>query len=499
MTAEKSQSHPLSSIDVLGLGLYVEMFDHSQILGELQQHLDGAIIPADPTAFPMVAREREAASDARAREAVKSAMEAFVKQWPIPSISVWPYCENPKAVKGLPGASHGYPYFDDRINDLRILAGLHQHKVKSLGAFFSDNPEDILERSFQFFDGNVNVPALLILVSDGDQVRSMLGDLTRKAYCGDGPRRYGSMSESFVALLLARRDRVESMRSARPGGGVGFSPTKYLLEPWTDQQIQHFESLPTIARIHRPVRVAHCKDSEGRPTFDTANGSQVMRSKEKQETLKAGMDAVLKCTREGNPARIFYDLGDTSRGRNTISLSNVINSSLPEFDVFDPGMGCDVRLRLGETGAASPFVQWALASIAAFDSKEESVAINARQTGESTVTVITPVIDERKLGKSTATDGELIHLVAAPKVTRAVAIGVRMKSGDECPQMGMWRCDPPDAEAGATHLIRSGRTFPTVSVARTLTAWEKLRGESSFQKVAANWTLESYHSPSEFK
>lgn len=497
MIPENSSPNALSSIDVLGLGLYVEMFDHSQVLGELQQQSGKAIVPNDPTAFLLTAQERKALSNKRAKQTVKSAIGAFVERWPIPSLSVWPYCENPKSVEGLPWASHGYRYFDDRINDLRIQAGLHQHKVSNLGAFFSDNPEDVLERSFKFFDGNPNVPALLIFVSDGDQLRSMLGDVTRNAYCVDGPRRHGSMSESFVALLLGRRDRVESLRSASTDGRGGFVQTKYLTEPWTDQQIRHFESLSAIARIHRPVRVAYRRDSEGKPTFEPTSGSQEMRSTEKHEALKKGIDAALKSTREGAPARMFYDLGDPAKARGTISLSNVINSSLPEFDLFDPAVGCDVRFRLGETGAASPFVQWALASIAAFDNEDTSIAISARQPGESTVTLITPVSDERKISRPIVADGSLVHLATAPSIARAVAIGTRMKTGDECPQDGIWRCEPHDAEAGPTHFFPAGRFFPKVSVERKLSAWEKLRGDSTRASVPAIWVLASYASRSD--
>ena len=54
------------------------------------------------------------------------------------------------------------------------IGGMSDHKTNHISAFFHDNPEEILERAFQFFEGYPDVPALLLLMSDGDMIRSQM-------------------------------------------------------------------------------------------------------------------------------------------------------------------------------------------------------------------------------------------------------------------------------------------------------------------------------------
>ena len=77
---------------------------------------------------------------------------------------------------------------------------MHHHDIASLGAFFRNEPEEVMERAFQFFEQNPEIPALLLMMSDGDQTRGMVGDMSRESYWNEGPRRFDSMVESFVVL-----------------------------------------------------------------------------------------------------------------------------------------------------------------------------------------------------------------------------------------------------------------------------------------------------------
>ena len=190
--------------------------------------------------------------------------------------------------------------FNNRIDCLKTTAGMAEHRVVSIGAFFDDHPEEVLERAFRFFDGFPEVPALLLLVSDGDRTRVMTGDMRRLSHCGDGPRRFGAMTESFAALLLARRDRVDTY--LRPFAGSrethlykagppkpGFKPSRFIPEAWSAEQIDRFDDLPTIAVLHRPIRVGYRSGAEDKPITDSAEQAELMPLKKKTSRLQGGI------------------------------------------------------------------------------------------------------------------------------------------------------------------------------------------------------------------
>ena len=204
------------------------------------------------------------------------------------------------------------------------------------------------------------------------------------------------MTEAMVVLVLARRDRVDALRpftpqttgdrnaqfhterdrqlnaaraAARAAGKpepqqLVFKPSRYLPTPWTEQQLSQFDQLATIAVVHRPVRISYRKDKQGNPTVDPAKQASLMHDQEQQAAFKVGLDAALRDIPGGKPARVFYDTGGPVTGRHVVPLSLAAYHSLPGFDLFKPDHGYDLSARLGNTGAASPFVQWALAAIA---------------------------------------------------------------------------------------------------------------------------------------
>ena len=153
--------------------------------------------------------------------------------------------------------------------------------------------------------------------------------------------------------------------------------------------------MPTIAVLHRPIRVTYRKDKDGKPTFDAKLKSSLMHEQEQQAAFRTGFDAALKEIPGGKPARVFYDAGGPATGRHVVPLSLAAHLSLPAFDLFTPAEGIDLCARIGNTGAASPFVQWALASMAASKNKDASITVNLRQGEEATITVVTPRVDPR--------------------------------------------------------------------------------------------------------
>ena len=517
----------LTTLDVIGVGLCIEMFQQSLVLDEMQMHPNESILRSDLRLFPTSEAEKKLATEKRCAEVLEWGAKYFVENWPIPSVSICPTRRNLDISNTAADGKGNADFFSNRIHSLTGLAEMPSHKIASQGAFFRDEPEEILERAFQFFEGHPEVPALLLFATDGDQTRRMIGDMSRETHWGDGPRRFDAMAESIVALVVARRERIDALRPFMPPPETalhaagkappGFKPSKFLPEPWTYDQLQQFDSLPSIAVLHRPIRVSYRLDQNDKPTFDVAQQASLMYPQERQSTFKAGFDAALQEIPGGKPARVLYDAGSPVTGIHVIPLAQAVDSSLPKFDLYKSDEGYNIHERIGNTGAASPFVQCALAIIAGYRNKDASITVNLRQRDEATITVVTHSADTRKhiMGDPidfdlAPWDGGLATSVAPaiatnnakpatpvsrPAVTRTVALGTRLQTGDECPQSGMWQCDPPDAAHGAAHFIAAWRTLPQVTVEHTLTAWQKLRGDAAMERVSANWTLISYDEP----
>ena len=427
------------SLDVLGIGLAVEKFRQSEVWIEIQEHPKGSILPADLSTYPTNFTIKELAMDKRSADVLEWGASRFVEQWPIPSISIWSHCYKPEMPDTSFDGKTTYDFFNDRIQDLRRPAGMHAHQIASLGSIFLNEPEVVLERAFQFFDQNPEVPALLVFASDGDMTRLWTGDVSRRPYWEEGPRRIDSMTEAMVVLVLARRDRVDALRpfaphatgdrnaqfhtererqlnaaraAARAAGKpepqqLVFKPSRYLPTPWTEQQLSQFDQLATIAVVHRPVRVSYRKDKQGKPTWDPAQQTSLMHDQEQQAAFKAGLDAALREIPGGKPARVFYDTGGPAAGRHVVPLSLAAHHSLPGFDLFKPDQGYDLHARLGNTGAASPFVQWALAAMAAHHQKNSSLTVNLRRNDEATITAVTPSPDSSNPNKTNPLDFKL--------------------------------------------------------------------------------------------
>ena len=153
--------------------------------------------------------------------------------------------------------------------------------------------------------------------------------------------------------------------------------------------------MPTIAVLHRPIRVTYRKNKDGKPTFDAKQQAHLMQAQEQQAAFKIGFDAALQEIPGGRPARVFYDTGGGPTNHHMVPMTVAAHLSLPALDLFKPAEGIDLSIRIGNTGAASPFVQWALASMAANKNKDASITVNLRQGEEATITVVTPRADPR--------------------------------------------------------------------------------------------------------
>jgi len=503
MAISTNDSSPrLTSLEVIGLGISIEDSQLLQIWEEIQDSPKSSFLSSDPESYPEIAEERRLATESRSTFVLSAAAKHFVQHWPIPSVSIWPGRDMTSVSADTPDLMASY--FANRIDNLRNAAEMPSHQIASLGAFCSNEPEEVLERAFQFFDGYPDVPALLLFATDGDMTRKLVGDTNREANWKDGPRRFDSMAETMVALILARRERIDALRPfagareththAATSARSGFKPTKYLPEAWTAEQIDEFDRLKTIAIIHRPIQVDYLKEKDAPATADTEQKIRLIAPQLRLPVFKEAFDMALQAIPEGKPTRIFYDTGGGETGGNITPLFSAALASLPESDLNDPNEGVDISQRIGNTGACSPFVMWALAAMTSYENRASGITVNLRRREGAMITAITPSVKKQDIERIKPTIPTSLNDVRSLQPAMK-ALGTRQSSGDECTQSGMWQCSPADAKAGNLHFIPAGRIFPLVRVTRELGAWQKLRGEPHQVNVPATWTLVSYDKP----
>lgn len=169
-------SQKLDTLDVLSLGLSVDVFRQGKTWEELEaqsknQHESlhaGSILPMDPRQYPITADDKDMASAKREADALELGLRNFLEKWPIPTITIvrgW----NPTTpnLRFTPGETQ--ESLNVMVNDMRIPAGLHWHRIRSMqnGIICNDTPEGAVEYVFQLFEQHPDLPALLIYVNEG--------------------------------------------------------------------------------------------------------------------------------------------------------------------------------------------------------------------------------------------------------------------------------------------------------------------------------------------
>lgn len=86
----------LETLDVLSIGISLDVFRQGQIWKELQEknakqteslHV-GSILPMDPKKYPITADDKDTASEKREADALELGLRDFLEKWPIPTVTV---------------------------------------------------------------------------------------------------------------------------------------------------------------------------------------------------------------------------------------------------------------------------------------------------------------------------------------------------------------------------------------------------------------------------
>ncbi|WP_339069814.1 DUF2875 family protein [Pseudomonas idahonensis] len=407
----------LETLDVLSLGVSLDVFRQGDIWKTLQEqnvrepaslHV-GSILPMDPKKYPVTADDKDIAYAKRKADALELGLRNFPEKWPVPTITVvrgW----NSKTLNLRLRPERTQEMLTSMVNSYRTDAGLHWHRIRNVrnGVVCNDTPEDFLESLFQLFERNPDLPAVLIYNLEGFNMALALttkGKDNQPIGVGTGPRQPGELTDAMVALVVGRPERVEWLRYYAPftkvnknkidpeftGWGwrkpaVEFQPSEFIPQPWTERAFEQWDALPVLARIHRPVTVSLQRPDNGERLKREALTAQLATG------WKKATDAVTPA-----PARVFYDGGLNSTP--LAELLPALTAARSSLDLLDSREGYDLTQRLGDTGAASPFVGIALATMASYQNADTSVVMPLRRKDQATlITITSPTPGQKPVG-----------------------------------------------------------------------------------------------------
>lgn len=365
-------------------------------------------LPTDPKKYPILADDKDMAYDKRKLDALELGLRSFPEKWPIPTVTVvrgWdPHMSNPRL-----SPDDVNDMLNNMVNGLRPEAGLHWHRILNLpnGIACDDRPEFVIDRLFELFDRHPDLPAVLIYAVDGINMAGALSsrDVKLKSLgAGSGPRQPGQLTDSMVALVVGRRERINWLRFYAPYTKVhdnpinpeftgwarqpkqAFVPSPFIPQPWTKRGLEQWDALKTLAVLHRPVTVS--LDNPTKP------GTRL-----KNEALTAVLaDGWKKATDHisSQPARVFYDAGQKPVMPALAELMPALKAADSSVDLLESKESYDLTQRLGDTGAASPFVGIALATMATYQNADTSVVIPLRRQDQATLITITAAVPGKK-------------------------------------------------------------------------------------------------------
>lgn len=165
-----------------------------------------------------------------------------------------------------------------------------------------------------------------------------------------------------------------------------WKPTPWFPIPWNRFQMETFDKLPTFGFIHRPTFVKFV-DSDGKP---------VTHRDERQKILAAGWQEALlslpEAERTKGPARIIAAFGDKTEQEILLdtTLTAYAAQGGPTFDSNNIEQFINMDRRIGNTGAATFFVQMAIGVLGSYQAGGVSAAINLRDPTEASIIFIAP-------------------------------------------------------------------------------------------------------------
>ena len=192
-----------------------------------------------------------------------------------------------------------------------------------------------------------------------------------------------------------------------------WKPTPWFPIPWNREQMETFDRLPSFGFVHRPVFVK----------FTDAEGQPVTRRDARQQIFNAGWQQALQtlpeAQRSDGPARIVAGTGKQPEQQLLLEgmLHDYAAQGGPEIDSSKTAQFINTDHRLGNTGAATFFMQMAIGVMGSYRDGGASAAINLRDSKEASIIFITPPSDATR--KKQDANGDIFRSRVTPAVDPA--------------------------------------------------------------------------------
>ncbi len=415
---------PVDTLEIVGVGSGVETLESANLWEAVEQSNGAYIISQKQEDCPPNFQRARMGNAKRNDATITSAMRHFMDSYPLPMAVVGPFSCIPDI--NTEGDAQRYANACNFIkaqdphsySKVSTLADLPTQRGQVLNSYLNDDPDKLWNFLFTTFDEHQDLPAMGVAVNDGlihrckilfTQHRDLFEQQVRAVY---SPRMPTGLSESSTMITLVRRGRIDWLRpyaelaqdamqirnpdtpqrTRTPSVFDGwkktpvhpFVPSSYIKTPWTRFQVDQYDHLETLGRVHCPKVVSYVDPNDGRQLDAT----------ERQAKMEAALRAALVPLGGKMPARVFYDWNSLWDHRTSVSrflpFSNSIQAVDADFNLFDFTRAYDLAHILGDLGAGSPFFAVALATMAGMQSGGATLVANLRRDEGATLLLITP-------------------------------------------------------------------------------------------------------------
>lgn len=444
-------------LEVIGLGVTLDKYRQGKLWDVLQQGNPFTTIrEQDPKKYPWTGMDKNGQSGGRACDALENGVNFTPMYWGVPSLYAGtpildpdeqPSPENPMAGLVAGALTIGLPAHFFSIAPWKLDERPDRLLIEAF-EFFDQHPDIPYvvvhsEDSMSTRDGN-RKPGDPLKLADGYYIPEM-PDATAvfvlarrervdsmRPYLWDDPENkflqehyksmYYDLKRSLArpvpllgtaTFLMPRQPTVPEWLAAtakfaqrpdvRGAGRYQFNainpwinhppqtwkPTPWFPIPWNREQMETFDRLPSFGFVHRPVFVK----------FKDENGKPVTRRDERQKIFNTGWQQALQTLpqseRAKGAARIIAATGKQPAQQLMLEgmLHDYAAQGGPELDSSKSAQFINTDHRLGNTGAATFFVQMAIGVMGSYRDGGASAAINLRDRDEASIIFITPPSD----------------------------------------------------------------------------------------------------------
>lgn len=189
-----------------------------------------------------------------------------------------------------------------------------------------------------------------------------------------------------------------------------WKPTPWFPIPWSKTQLGQFDSMTSRGFVHRPVFVKTI-DEHGKPLH-----RRDARQKALMEGLQQALLTLPEAERAKGPARVI--VATNNQTEQLIAIEGVLHQYAadggPEIDSGKLDQFINIDRRLGNTGAATLFMEMAIGVIGSYRAGGPSLAINLRDPHEASFIFISPPSEEKR--KAQEHLGDVFRGIRSPAI-----------------------------------------------------------------------------------